>query len=119
MIKVKFEISQDKKNLILKVNGHAGQAENGRDLVCASASILAYQLAQVVSDLHALGKLRKKPTIRMVAGESIIVAKPLKAHFSEVTYAYLINQTGFRVLAHNYPEYVSLTTLDVDSFDAN
>lgn len=113
MIKVEFKLSEDKQNLILKMSGHAGQAENGRDLVCASASILAYQMAQVVSDMYAMKKLRKKPTVRLGAGEAIIVAKPLKSTFNEITYAYLINQTGFKVLAHNFPEFVSLSTLDV------
>ena len=107
MIQVRFE--KDGKNIILTVQGHSEQAEMGQDIVCSAASILAYTVAQMVTDMGESGKLKKKPHIRMESGDSAITCKPTKQHFNEALHTYTVAQSGYELLAHTYPEYVRLT----------
>lgn len=109
MIRVRFEKSEDGKSIILSLQGHAGQAELGKDIVCASATILAYTVAQVVADLLNRGKLKKKPTIRLKPGDITVVCKPTKDAYAQAMHTYAIAQVGYALLANTYPEYVSLT----------
>lgn len=107
MINVCF--TKDKRNLILKVDGHAGMAEKGQDIVCASASILAYTVAQIVTTLQKQDKLKKKPTIEMHEGDALIVCKPRRDAYAETLHTYSVAQIGFALLEKNFPEYVKLT----------
>ena len=45
--------------LCLETKGHAGYDKHGRDIVCASVSILTYTLAQVVKDMHDTGSINE------------------------------------------------------------
>lgn len=110
MIHVRFETTEDKKTIILTLQGHAGQAEKGRDIVCASASILAYTVAQVVAELRDKGKLKRKPTLRLEEGDISIVCRPTKDAYAQAMHTYAIAQVGYALLQNTYPEYVKLTT---------
>ena len=59
----------------LTVTGHAGAAEPGHDLVCASASILAYTLAANVANMADNGQVRE-PIIKTMEGDTEISCKP-------------------------------------------
>ena len=107
MIQVRFE--KDGKNIILTVQGHSEQAEMGQDIVCSAASILAYTVAKMVTDMGESGKLKKKPHIRMESGDSAVTCKPTKQYFNEALHTYTVAQSGYELLAHTYPEYVRLT----------
>ena len=109
MIQVRFEHSEDGKTLILTVKGHSGQADVGQDIVCASASILAYTVAQVVTTMRDEGKLKKKPNIRLDSGDAVITCKPTKQYYAEALHTYSVAQVGYDLLQYNYPEYVQLT----------
>lgn len=106
MIKVKIEKSEDGKTLILALEGHAGQAEVGKDIVCSAASILAYTTAQRVLMMKEEGKLKKKPHIRLEEGNAVITCKPSKGHYAEALHIYSFAQTGYELLQQNYPEFV-------------
>ena len=107
MIQVRFE--KDGKNIILTVQGHSGQAEMGQDIVCSAASILAYTVAKMVTDMGEDGKLKKKPHIRLDSGDSAITCKPTKQYYGEALHTYTVAQTGYELLAHTYPDYVRVT----------
>ena len=109
MVKVKFTENSKTGMFSLKVNGHAGQAEIGKDIVCASASILAYTVAQIVTNMKSLGCLKKAPTVKMGKGDAVVTCHPKEEYMSEVEQTYLVVQTGYELLAHNYPQYVELT----------
>lgn len=111
MIKVKIEKSEDGKSLILTLEGHAGQAEVGKDIVCSAASILAYTTAQMVERMREEGKLKKRPHIRLESGEAVITCKPSKSYYAEAMHIYSFAQTGYELLQSNYPEYLSLVRL--------
>lgn len=114
MIYIHFDTSLDGKSLICEVSGHAGQNEIGKDIVCSASSILAYTLAQAITDMQVAKRLRKKPTIFLNQGKAKIVCKPLKANFDEAAHAFLIIQRGYELLAENYPQYVTLTKFGRD-----
>ena len=110
MIEVRIDKCDDKRELSLRVKGHAGQAEPGKDIVCASASILAYTAAQVVKAMHAHGDLEKEPKIRLKEGDALIACKPKTDKlYAEALHTYFVIQVGYSLLSYNYPEYVNLT----------
>lgn len=109
MITATFEKNDETKTLRLKVKGHAGQAEAGKDIVCSSASILAYTVAQIVTYAEKDGKLAKKPTIKLSDGNAVVTCKALDIEtYANLTHTYLVAQVGYSLLAHNYPQYVQL-----------
>ena len=90
----------------LTVTGHAGAAEPGQDLVCASASILAYTLAANVANMADNGQVRE-PIIQLVEGDAEISCNPRHNLKASVTLVFDSICVGFEKLAHDYPEYIS------------
>lgn len=90
------------------MNGHAGYAEEGQDIVCSAASILAYTAAQIVLWMHEEGKLQNNPHIQTEPGDIQIVCTPKEDAFQEALHTYSVLQVGCRLLAQTYPEFVSL-----------
>lgn len=108
MISIKFE-KTDKNTLVFTCEGHARQAKKGQDIVCASASILAYTLAQSIIFLQNKGKFKGKPRVMLKDGNAHISCRPKKDDFAEVLHTFFVVQVGYSLLAHNYPQYVDLT----------
>lgn len=108
MIRAAFYTDKSSGSITLKVTGHAGAANKGQDIVCASASILAYMVAQTIEYMHAEGGLRKKPRIEFEDGDATIVAKPKDESFAEALHTFFVAQVGYSLLAHNYPQFVEL-----------
>ena len=96
MISVTFTESENK--LSLRLEGHAGYAEHGQDIVCASASILAYTLASIVESLD------EDATISLESGDSMIECENNPSTRNAFNYT----KVGYALLAHNYPQYVRL-----------
>ena len=113
MIKVKFRTHDATRYLRLTVEGHAGSDTKGHDLVCASASILAYTVAQVVQAMEHHGDLVEPPTLNLEDGDATIVCRAKDDYiFSEMMQDFFVIRTGYAVLAHNYPQYVQIITDD-------
>ena len=110
MIKVQFITDKPGGSIILKLKGHAGFAEEGKDIVCAGATILAYTVAQTALFMYEDKALKKKPKIRLKPGDAEVVMTPKKASYTEALHTYYVAQVGYRLLAKDYPEYVKLTT---------
>ena len=96
MIKVAF--TEEGNKLSLRLEGHAGYAEHGKDIVCASASILACTLASFVSDVE-------NSTIDLTSGDTTIECETSD---EAVVNAYLYAKRGYELLAFHYPQYVRL-----------
>ena len=107
MVKVKFELAGG-ETLVLKLSGHAGYAPEGNDTICAAASVLAYTAAQEVLEMHRKGKLREEPKIKLAKGEALIACKPKRSARREVSHLYKTAQTGYKLLAANFPDNVRL-----------
>lgn len=109
MVIAKFTMDEQRKMVSLHVKGHAGAAAPGNDIICASASILAYTLAQNVQMAEARGKLKYQPKMKMKSGDFIISCRAEDDDsYAELLHTYLVVQTGYQLLAHNYPQYAAV-----------
>lgn len=107
MIKVVY--SSQKDRLIFQMTGHAETAEKGKDLVCASASILAYTLAQTVLKNYKKAYYLKKPVVDLKEGNAVIMCKVQdgwQRGDTEIAFKTIIE--GVRLLEANYPNAVQL-----------
>lgn len=104
---VRIELSRCGGTYVLRMTGHAGQADVGQDIVCAAASILCYTAAQTALDLYEQGKLRKKPRVDVKKGDATVTLCPRKDAAAETAVALRTVATGFALLGHHYPEYVT------------
>jgi uncharacterized protein YsxB (DUF464 family) len=101
-----IQITFDPKNLELNMEGHAGADEKGKDIVCASASMLFYTLAQ--SLIKAKDMLKKHPIIEWEDGKGHIKCRPLKEYSGNISLIYWTVLNGFELLAEEYSDFVSL-----------
>lgn len=111
MIRAKFYTKDDSIHMSLK--GHAGAAPIGEDLICASATMMAYTVAQAVQFMQDAGKLKKKPKIYLRSGRANIIVTPKEEDYAEALHTFYVAQCGIHLLAHNYPEHVKLEHLTV------
>lgn len=102
MIKVVY----DRTIPSVTMEGHAGSGEKGHDLVCASASILAYTLASFVQNMKE-AKQVYNPKTDLREGDALICCEPPSKYKNSVTLVFDSICGGFELLARNYPEYVS------------
>lgn len=115
MVVAKFTMDEARKMVSLHVQGHAGQNILGQDIVCASASILAYTVGQNVKMAEARGMLKYPPKIKLKDGDAIITCRAKDDEcYSELLHTYLVIQTGYVLLAHNYPQYVAVEMFGED-----
>ena len=113
MIIAKFYQKPSHGSIHMKLQGHASAAPKGEDLVCASATMLAYTVAQAVQFLHEQGMLKKEPKISLREGSATIIATPTKEGYAPVLHTFWVAQCGIHVLQHNYPQNVQLEHLKV------
>lgn len=90
----------------VSVRGHAKSGEAGHDLVCASASILAYTLAAFVENMKVAGQV-KYPTLELKEGDALISCDPPKRYKGSITLVFDSICGGFELLAQNYPDNIS------------
>lgn len=103
MIEIKF----NPKKMEIKVNGHAGQAEKGQDIVCSAVSILFYTLAQAVTDSREM--LQEDPVIVIEDGNGKVSCKPKKEYMATMQRTYWTILTGIELVAQEYKDYVKFT----------
>ena len=101
-----IQVTYYRKYNRLTVTGHAGSAEPGQDLVCASASILAYTLAANVANMADNGQVRQ-PIIKLSEGNSEISCNPRHNLKASITLVFDSICVGFEMLAHDHPQYIS------------
>ena len=107
MIRAAFE-KEDFSYITLLVEGHAGQAEKGHDIVCSAASILAYTVGQALTQMHKQGWLKKRPHINLAEGKGLITCIPKKEYFDECLMVFFVAEVGYSLLHSNYPQYVEI-----------
>ncbi len=101
MIEIKF----NPEKLEIKISGHAGQAEKGKDIVCSAVSILFYTLAQAVMDSEEM--LAEEPVVIIDDGNGRVSCKPKEEYVATMQRTYWTILTGFELLAEEYKDYVS------------
>lgn len=107
MIKVQF--TQNNGEIRLSVAGHAGFAEHGKDIVCASASILTYTLVSIIQRAFVDGKLEKAPYVVTNEGFGYVCAKPKQEWYKNVRRAFYFALEGYTLLSEQYPDNVGIT----------
>lgn len=100
-----IEITYYRKHSRVTIQGHAGTAPEGHDLVCAGVSAIAYTLAANVEHLARIGKGRN-PVVRLDAGDGEISLTPIHGAKMMVETILRAVCAGFELLAKQYPEAV-------------
>ena len=112
MITATFKRNDETRENSLVIKGHAGQAVKGQDIVCASASILAYTVAQIVKAMEHHGDLECEPVVELNDGDATIICRcKNNLLYTEASHAYFVAQVGYSLLEHNYPQFVELNTV--------
>lgn len=104
MLNVKIEKNNEEYRV--KMKGHCNFAKEGKDIVCAAASILCVTLGQVLQENK--NKLIEQPYIKIRNGQSIIIWKPKKEYEHVINNSLYTIVAGFRVLEHHYPDYIKI-----------
>ena len=76
MVKIHFWRDPNNESINMKLKGHANTAPKGQDLVCASATMLVYTVAQAVTFMHEQGYLACAPKIKIREGKASVSAIP-------------------------------------------
>lgn len=88
------------------VKGHAGFAEEGKDIICAGVSAIAWTLAEAAAKLASEGKAME-PKIKMASGRAEISVDALPKHEEYVRDIFGYICGGFKRMAEQSPEYIS------------
>ena len=112
MVKAVFENNRETGTMRMSMHGHAGYDELGKDPVCAGASVLAFTLAQYVSNLEEEGGLESKPTIRIATGNMRVKCRPKPACWGEAATIFNFTHLGMRLLSEAYPKHVQTKVVD-------
>jgi uncharacterized protein YsxB (DUF464 family) len=86
----------------IHAKGHANYAERGKDIVCASVSILIYTLIESIDERE----LSLPPVIEAKAGETLIRVKPKSENRGKICAVFEVIANGFELLQKNFPENV-------------
>lgn len=104
MIRVRFHTGPGGRFSGVDVEGHAGLAEAGSDIVCAAASVLAENLGESLRQLLQLpAEIRKEKgaySLRLMDSETGVDTELLFASAA----------LGMAVLSRQYPDRVQLET---------
>ena len=94
----------------LTVQGHAGAAPKGEDLVCSAASILALTLAENVKHMEQIRAVRN-PVIEIQEGNAEISCNAAPRYKGVVAQTFQSVIVGFEILADKFPENISFEIL--------
>lgn len=93
----------DDKFLALSVDGHAGYAPKGQDIICSSVSILTLTLATYVKKSE---EMLEDVTLELEDGSSYIQITPKKDYHEGCKAVFDAICEGYKLLAKNEPKYV-------------
>ena len=111
MISVRLYQNVEQRRILLCMDGHAGHGAHGKDIVCAAASMLVYTAAQLIGSMARIDDFDGDPLIELSEGHAVIYAECRDDEgLSELLRVVLYTMTGFRLLAANYPEHVTIIT---------
>ena len=102
MINIAFKPS----TMELMISGHAGHGKKGKDIVCASVSMLFYTLGEALYD--SVDMLEEAPIFKDEEGEGYLSCIPKKEYEGNIARTYWTILEGFQLLANHYPKNVKL-----------
>lgn len=92
----------------LRMQGHAGAAPRGQDLVCAGASTLALTLGKAATLMEEEEMLARPALVRLEAGDTAISVLPRREWAASADAVFWTILLGLSRLAKAYPQYVQL-----------
>lgn len=101
-----IEVTYYREHNRLTVTGHARSDEYGKDLICASASILALTLGANVGHMADSGCVTE-PIVRLEEGNAEISCNARTRYRDSVKQVFMSVCAGFEILASKYPAYIS------------
>jgi uncharacterized protein YsxB (DUF464 family) len=93
----------DRNHWEVTVDGHAGYAENGKDIVCAAASMLTATLIRSLMGVTGMEAETPAP------GKAHIVCNPTLGEAAHVAEVFDVIDTGYQLLSSSYPVHVRYT----------
>lgn len=112
MVEATFRKHDPTRYLCLALEGHAHCADPGQDIVCASASILAYTVAQIVKTMAHHGDLAAEPVVELDRGDATIICRCKDDEtYAEAAHTFFVAQVGYALLEHTYGDHVKLTVV--------
>lgn len=97
-----INVTYNRRETTLTVKGHAQSAPKGEDLICSAASILAFTAIAAVQD----NSDKFLPRITQHDGEIRIACSPTSSFITPCRRVLDTINTGFEILANEYPDYV-------------
>ena len=97
--------------LWLTMEGHAGTAPKGQDIVCAAATMLMYTAAQAALDMGSRGELQRPPTVKLDDGNAGVSFRPKEGAMEKGRLVLDVIRRGLEVLGKRYPENVAIYVL--------
>ena len=92
----------------LQMQGHAGSAPRGQDLVCAGASTLALTLGRAAALMEEEEMLARPALVRLEVGDTAISVLPRQEWAASADAIFWTILLGLSRLAKAYPQYVQL-----------
>lgn len=97
--------------LWLSMEGHAGAAPKGQDIVCAAATMLMYTAAQAALDMGSRGELQTSPSVKLDDGSAGVAFRPKEEAIEKGRLVLDVIRRGLEVLGKRYPENVAIYVL--------
>lgn len=101
MVQIQLEIGED-GTFEIHAKGHANYAERGKDIVCASVSVLIYTLIESIDE----SDLSTPAVIDVREGETLIRVKPKSENRGKICAVFEVIANGFELLQKNFPKNV-------------
>lgn len=106
---IRFSVQDREGIFTVAVQGHAGYAPRGQDIVCAAASALVNAAALGAEALWERGALKMPPEIRLREGRGKIAVAPAPGREREAEAWFMTIAPGLMALEGSYPEYLENT----------
>ena len=101
-----IHIKYDTVRLTVKVEGHAGVAPQGKDIVCSAVSILTYTLAKAIEGMYNRDELNEILKINLESGNAEISISPRFAFRKDARLIFDTICDGYELVAEDYPQHV-------------
>ncbi len=104
---MQIDFQQERGQIQIRIQGHAGYAPAGEDIVCAATSMLGALLEETLLRENTQGGLRFL-SVQKSNGVLELDFSPTLSGWSRLSPVLEAVEHGFRLLADQYPSYVSL-----------
>lgn len=105
---MQVDFRQEKGRIQVRIQGHAGYAPAGEDIVCAAASMLGALLEETLLRENTRGGLRAI-SIQKGSGALELSFSPTLSGWSRLSPVLEAVEHGFQLLSDKYPDFACLS----------